>query len=314
MDRLRAMELFLSISQTRNFSETARRFGISATGVSRMITQIEDELKIKLLLRSTRQVVLTESGQEYARQLEGILSRINDLQGNITAISSAPQGLLRVHSRMMFGLGVLPHLIAGFRRLYPQIHIELTLAEAPVDLRRQQFDIDFRISPPVEAGVKRRILFRSERYLVASPAYLAGKPPLTAPESILEHECLAYHLPGDQTSWMFKEREQVREIAFKPRHVTNNGVALLELARLGEGLALLEDYTVHEDIRQGRLVRVLSDVQVSNSSFDAGMYATILDTAIIPAKIRLFLDFVTEHVAGPEQRFKAHGKAAGRGG
>ncbi|HET7837403.1 MAG TPA: LysR family transcriptional regulator, partial [Variovorax sp.] len=167
MDRLRAMELFLSISQTRNFSETARRFGISATGVSRMITDIEDELKVKLLLRSTRQVALTESGQEYARQLEGILWRINELQANITAISSAPQGLLRVHSRMMFGLGVLPPLIASFRKLYPEIHIELTLGETAADLRRSQIDIDFRISPPVEAGVKRRMLFQSDRYLVA---------------------------------------------------------------------------------------------------------------------------------------------------
>lgn len=313
MDRLRAMELFLSISQTKNFSETARRFGISATGVSRMITQIEDELKVKLLLRSTRQVALTESGQEYARQLEEILWRINELQTNITAISTAPQGLLRVHSRMMFGLGVLPPLIAAFRRLYPEIHIELTLAEAPVDLRRNQFDIDFRISPPQEAGVKRRMLFQSERHLVAAPSYLAGKPALQSPESILAHECLAYQLPGEEYTWMFKQQDQLHEIAFTPRHVSNNGVALLELARLGEGLALLEDYTVHEDIRQGRLVRVLSDYRISNRSFEAGMYATILDTPILPAKIRLFLDFVTEHVAGPQLRFAAHGKAAGIG-
>src|SRR3954468_10092556 len=149
MDRLRAMELFLSIAETRNFSETGRRFGISATAVSRMITQIEDELKIKLLLRSTRQVALTESGQEYARELEAILWRINEVQTNITAISTAPKGTLRVHSRMMFGLGVLPPLIAEFRSLYPDIHIELTLGEAAQDLRRKQFDIDFRISPPV---------------------------------------------------------------------------------------------------------------------------------------------------------------------
>ncbi|VTU38463.1 LysR family transcriptional regulator [Variovorax sp. PBL-E5] len=311
MDRLRAMELFLSISQTRNFSETARRFGISATGVSRMITDIEDELKVKLLLRSTRQVALTESGQEYARQLEGILWRINELQGNITAISSAPQGLLRVHSRMMFGLGVLPPLIAAFRKLYPEIHIELTLAEAPVDLRRSQIDIDFRISPPVEAGVKRRMLFQSDRHLVAAPAYLASKPGLQAPESILAHECLAYQLPGDEYTWLFKQQAQISEIAFKPRHVSNSGIALLELARLGEGLALLDDYTVHNDIRQGRLVRVLSDYRITNKGFDEGMYATILDTPIIPAKIRLFLDFVGERVAGPELRFAAHGKTAG---
>jgi DNA-binding transcriptional LysR family regulator len=312
MDRLRAMELFLSISQTRSFSETARRFGISATAVSRMITDIEEQLKVKLLLRSTRQIALTESGQEYARQLEDILWRINEVQANITAISSAPEGLLRVHSRVMFGLGVLPPLIAAFRKLHPGIQIELTLTEAPVDLRRNQFDIDFRISPPVEAGVKRRMLFQSDRYLVAAPGYLVGKPPLESPEGILDHDCLAYQLPGDEYLWFFKQQEQLREIAFKPRHVSNNGVALLELARLGEGLALLDDYTVHSDIRAGRLVRLLGDYRISNKSFDAGMYATILDSAIIPAKIRLFLDFVAEHVAGPELRFAAHGKTAGQ--
>ena len=311
MDRLRAMELFLSISQTRNFSETARRFGISATAVSRMITDIEEELKIKLLLRSTRQVALTESGQEYARQLEDILWRINELRDNITAISTAPQGRLHVHSRTMFGLGVLPPLIAEFRKRYPDIHIELTVSEAPVDLRRNQIDIDFRISPPVEAGVKRRMLFVSERHLVASPAYLASKPPLQKPEDILEHECLAYQLPGDETTWRFKQDEHISEIAFKPRHVSNNGIALLELARLGEGFALLDDYTVHNDLMQGTLVRVLPDYRISNKGFDEGMYATILDTPIIPAKIRLFMDFVAEHVAGTELRFSARGKPAG---
>ena len=311
MDRLRAMELFLSISQTRNFSETARRFGISATGVSRMITDIEEELKVKLLLRSTRQVALTESGQEYARQLESLLWRIKELQTNITAISAAPQGLLRVHSRVMFGLGVLPPLIAAFRKLYPEIHIELSLTEAAVDLRRNQVDIDFRISPPAEAGVKRRMLFQSERHLVAAPSYLERKPALVSPESILEHDCLAYQLPGDEYTWTFRQQDELSQIAFKPRHVSNNGIALLELARLGEGLVLLDDYTVHNDVLQRRLVRVLSGYRISNKGFDEGMYATILDTPIIPAKIRLFLDFVAEHVAGPELRFSAHGKPAG---
>lgn len=310
MDRLRAMELFLSISQTRNFSETARRFGISATGVSRMITDIEEKLKVKLL-RSTRQVALTESGQEYARQLEGMLWQINELQANITAISTAPQGLLRVHSRMMFGLGVLPPLIAGFRKLYPDIQIELLLSEAPVDLRRNQIDVDFRISPPVEAGVKRRMLFHSERHLVAAPAYLERMPTLAAPQDILAHDCLAYQLPGGDYTWRFKQEDRIEEIAFKPRHVSNNGIALLELARLGEGLVLLDDYTVHNDLRQGRLQRVLPAWRISNKGFEEGMYATILDTPIIPAKIRLFLDYVAEHVAGQELRFAAHGKPAG---
>jgi len=90
--------------------------------------------------------VLTESGEEYAAQLDGILWSINEAHANITAIRQAPKGLLRVHSRMMFGLGVLPTLVARFRRLYPDIHIELMLSETPADLKRDHVDIDFRVS------------------------------------------------------------------------------------------------------------------------------------------------------------------------
>nr|WP_254924270.1 LysR family transcriptional regulator [Bordetella genomosp. 4] len=303
------MELFLSISKTESFSETARQFGVSATSVSRMITDFESELNVKLLLRSTRQVVLTEAGQEYARELEGILWNIDQAHRNITEIRAAPKGTLRVHSRMMFGLGVLPPLVAAFRQKYPDIHIELVLSEAKTDLRRNNFDIDFRISPPVEASLKRRILFKSERYLVASPAYLAKRARPERPADIAQHDCLAYLLPGDQYRWRFKQADAIEEVLITPRHVTNNGVALLELARLGEGIALLDDYTVHHDIARGTLIRLCPEYRVTNTTFEEGMYATILDTAMIPAKIRLFLDFVASHVSGDELRFTAYGKS-----
>ncbi len=308
MDRLRAMEFFLSISVTQSFSETARKFGTSATSVSRTISDFEDDLKVKLLLRSTRQVALTEAGQEYARQLEGILWRINEARDSITAIRLAPKGPLRVHSRTMFGIGVLPPLIAAFRRLYPEIHVELILSEGKADLRRQQIDIDFRISPPVEAGLKRRILFRSERFMVASPAYVASMPRLAAPADIVGHQCLAYSLPGGQSTWRFLDASGTEEIAFKPRHVANNGIVLLDLARLGEGIALLDDYTVARDIARGALVRLLPQYRVTNTTFEEGMFATIVDTPMIPAKIRLFLDFIAGHVAGEALRFSAYGK------
>lgn len=307
MDRLRAMELFLSVSKTKSFSETARRFGISATAVSRTITDFEESLKVKLLLRSTRQVVLTESGQEYAGQLDGILRNIEDAHRNITAISEAPQGVLRVHSRVMFGLAVLPSLIADFRSQHPDIHIELDLSEVPVDLRGSHTDIDFRISPPVEAGVKRRRLFHSERYLVASPKYLAGRPPLEQPRQIAMHECLAYMQPGGQYFWHFRAPQSTELVshAFRPRHVSNNGMALLELARMGEGIALLDDYTVHNDLSSGVLQRVMPNFQVTNTTFEEGMYATILDTSQVPTKIRLFLDCVAARVSGETSRFVA---------
>lgn len=307
MDRLRAMELFFSVSQTKSFSETARQFGISATAVSRAVTEFEATLNVKLLLRSTRQVVLTESGQEYAEKLESLLLNIKELHHSITEIRAAPKGSLRVHSRMMFGLRVLPSLIAQFRQKYPDIQIELILSETPVDLRRNQIDVDFRISPPAEAGVKRRRLFHSERYLVASPKYVAKHPPPQNPNDVHQHECMAYMKPGEQYAWHFWRAvgEDIETVYFKPRHVTNNGMALLELARLGEGIALLDDYTVHHDLLQGSLVRLMPDIRISNATFEEGMYAIILDTPMVPTKIRLFLDFVADRVAGDSLRFAA---------
>jgi DNA-binding transcriptional LysR family regulator len=311
MDRLRAMEYFFSISRTRSFSETARRFGASATSVSRTISDFEDGLKVKLLLRSTRQVILTEAGQEYARQLEGILARVDEARNSITEIRTAPKGTLRVHARTMFGIGVLPPLIAAFRERHPGIHVELILSESKADLRREQIDIDFRISPPVEAGLKRRVLFLSERFLVASPTYVAKMPLLAVPTDLAQHQCMVYTLPGDQYVWRFRSDERTEEIAIKPRHTANNGMVLLALARLGEGIALLDDYTVAQDIARGDLTRLLPVLRVTNTTFEEGMFATILDTTMMPAKIRLFLDFVAEQVGGKARRFLAYRAEAG---
>lgn len=306
MDRLRAMELFQSIAHTGSFTETARLFGVSATSVSRMITEFENDLGVILLQRSTRQVVLTEAGQEYARQLEGILWSINEARNNITAISSSPKGVLRIHARTMFGLGVLTPLIAAFRAQYPDILVEFLFAEVKADLRRQQVDIDFRISPPVEAGVRRRMLFMSERYLVASPSYVARMAALEQPSDILKQDCLVYWLPGDQPVWRFLKDQQTVEISLKPRHLTNNGMVLLEMARLGEGIALLDDYTVAPDIEQGHLIRLLPQYRVTNTTFEEGIYATIADTPVMPAKVRLFIDFIASHVSGKDARFKVY--------
>lgn len=313
MATLKAMEVFLSVSRTESFTETGRLFAMSATSVSRLVSQLEDSLGVRLLVRSTRQVLVTEAGQEYALQLEGILWSINEAHNNITEINSSPKGMLRVYSRMMFGLGVLTPLIAKFRELYPGIHIELILGERPADLRLQQIDIDFRISPPVEAGVKRRILFKSERYLVAAPEYVQKIPVITEPSQLASSAFLSYMLPGETYAYRFMQGDLTDEVVIKPRHTSNNGIVLLQLARLGEGIALLDDYTVAEDIEKGRLVRLLSNYKITNTTFEDGIYATILDTAMIPMKIKAFIDFVASEVSGKDRRFTAY-QSVGKGG
>ena|SRR5437762_2500675 len=100
---------------------------------------------------------------------------------------------------------------------------------------------------------------------------------------------MAYLFPGSHYSWHFKRGEAVEGVNFKPRHVTHSGVTLLKLARLGEGIALLDDYTVQNDISRGTKVRLQPEFRITNTTFEEVMYATILDTAMIPAKIVIML-------------------------
>jgi DNA-binding transcriptional LysR family regulator len=123
-------------------------------------------------------------------------------------------------------------------------------------------------------------------------------------------------MPGEQYVWYFSHSpdQDIEAVTFRPRHVSNNGMALLELARLGEGIALLHDYTVHQEVAQGTLVRLLPDLQITNTTFEEGMYATILDTPMVPTKIRLFLDCVAARVSGESLRFSVVQAPAGAGG
>lgn len=310
MDRLRAMELFLSVSRTGSFTETGRLFGVSSTSVSRMITDFEDHLNVKLLLRSTRQVILTEAGQQYAKSLEEIIWSINEAQSNAAAMSKAPSGLLRIHSRMMFGLGMLAPMLTEFGALYPDITVELLLGEAKVDLRRQNIDIDFRIVPPAEAGLKRKRLFSSQRWLVASPDYLAKAPPLQSCKQIRNHDCLVYLLAGHSHVWRFRREGEtdLQEIEVKPRHISNSGMALLSMACAGQGIALLDDYTVADEIARGRLVQLLPQYRITNTTFEEGIYATFVDMPLLPAKIRVFLDFVAQSLTIKQRQWQAAGR------
>lgn len=299
MDKLRAMTLLVSVAQTRSFSETGRRLGTSTASVSRRITELEAGLGITLIHRSTRNLILSEAGQTYVARARDILSAVTQADAGVTAMQDAPSGVLRLHSRTMFGLNVLTPLQAGFARKYPDLLVELHLSERPARLREDGFDIDFRIAPPQENGLMRRRLFLSERVLVAAPEYLHQAAELTRPDDLQAHNCLVYWLGADPPYWRFQEGEKTREIRVPSHFASNNGQVLLEAARFGLGLALLDDYTVAQDLKSGRLKRVLPQYRITNTTFEDGIFATFLETVQAPAKIRVFLDYVADNL--PDQ-------------
>lgn len=296
MRRLQAMELFASAVREGSFSAAGRRVGLSPASVSRQVAALEASLNAQLLNRTSRTLNLTDAGRAYLARLEPILQDIAEAEAAAAALQATPRGTLRVHSRLMFGTRVVAPLIPAFQARYPDLRVELRLTEHAARLVEDEVDIDLRLSPSSDGQVMQRRLLRCERMLVASSAYLAAMPPVAVPGDLRAHRCLTYWQGPDDAVWRFLDDGALEELAVAAHFTTNNGEVLRSMALAGHGIALLDDYTVRADLAAGRLVRLLPRLRVTNTGFDLGVYAVFRQAGLLPAKTRVFLDFLAEAV------------------
>jgi DNA-binding transcriptional LysR family regulator len=297
MNRLQAMELLVVTVREGSFSAAGRRVGLSPASVSRHIGELEVQLGVQLLNRTTRHLSLTEAGKIYTHRVEQVLHSIEDAEAAALALQSAPRGTLRVHSRTMFGTTVLTPLIPKFQKQYPELKVELRLSERRVQLREEEFDVDLQIAAPRDPSLMQRRLLASERILVAAPDYVGRMPALRDPDDLAGHHCLTYWLGSEDFVWTFMRKGNLQEMIVPSTFTSNNGHVLKQLAVMGHGIALLDDYTVAREVESGRLVRLLRNYRITNSTFDEGIYATFLQASYLPEKIRVFLDFMTANVS-----------------
>lgn len=294
MDKLRAMALFIATAERGSFSAAGRLYGLSPASVSRHINELEVALGVTLIHRSTRALTLTESGLNYLHDARDILAKVKTAENAVVDQNEQPRGLLRVHSRTMFGVSVLARLQPEFAALFPDLVVDLHLSEKPVRLREEGFDLDFRIAPPAEHGLVRRRIFLSSRILVATPGYLARHNAVDKPRDLLVHACLTYWINHERVCWRFRDGEREVEVDIPSAFSSNNGLVLLAMALAGQGIALLDDYTVSEHLRSGALLQVLPDLHVTNTTFEEGIFVTYSETPFVPAKLRCYIDFVVK--------------------
>jgi DNA-binding transcriptional LysR family regulator len=290
------MELFVSTVREGSFSAAGRRVGLAPASVSRYIGELEAQLGVQLFNRSTRHLGLTEAGKIFLQRIQQVLQGIEDAEAAALALQNAPRGILRVHSRTLFGIKVLSPLIPQFQKLYLELKVELRLSERRAQLREEEFDVDFQIAAPKDPGLMQRRLLRSERILVASPDYVARMPRLREPSDLSQHNCLTYWMGPDDVVWKFMRKNRLSEIVVPSSFSSNNGIILCDLAAKGHGIALLDDYTVADELKSGSLMRLMPGFRVTNSTFDEGIYATFLQSSYLPEKIRVFVDYMTENV------------------
>jgi DNA-binding transcriptional LysR family regulator len=286
------LEVFTAVVAEQGFSAAAARLETTPAAVSRRIKALEQRLGVRLLQRTTRKVQLTEAGALYHREVTRLLSDLRAVEQQLDEVTGQVRGELRVVAPMSFGQRRLAPLLSGFVRRYPTLRFTMKLDDSETDIVGEGFDLALRIAYPSDSSLVGRAIATVPRWFCASPDYLARRGTPRAPADLLRHDCLHYNLISEREEWTFSGPEGEEVIATRGTLCSNNGEVLREAAIAGLGIAHLPDFIVADAIDDGRLLRVLSNRERPPLT----LFALYPSRHFVPAKTRLFIDYVAERL------------------
>lgn len=285
MKLLNDMALFVEVIKANSFRGAAEAVGMPNSTVSRRIAELERRIGLRLLNRTTRRIELTEGGRLYYERCRRIVDEARLAHEELSELVENPSGLIRLSMPIDFGVVYLAPLLAEFAERYPQIQFDLDLTPKRLDLIRDPVDLVIRIGALPDSQLIARPLGTLQRSLFASPSYLARHGVPSSPAELLQHQCLRML----DAPWVLQDAKQKLSLAVQGRYLLNNIGMLRRLTLLGQGIAMLVDEMIDEDLTQGRLKRVLPNWKAETLP----VYA-ITETRLVPAKVRVLIDFLTD--------------------
>lgn len=294
MDRLLSMRVFRRVIDEGSFAAAARALDLSPAVVTRLVADLEAHLGTRLLQRTTRRLAVTDAGAAYVERLRVILADIDDADASVGAQNRELAGLLHVSAPPLLATYLVGPLIAGFRRLHPNIAFELDADDWDTPAIENHDLTLLATNEGYDGSIVARRILSVEAVLVAAPSYLARRGVPQRPEDLTAHECLRLRLPGLRPKvWRLRRAaaggDEVLDVPVRPVVWTNHAEALLRAALDGAGITStsLEIAAVH--LARGELVRVLAPWIAGRPS----VYAALPSRKFMPQRVRAFLDHMT---------------------
>ena len=288
MDRLAAMEMFVRIVETGNFSAVARQLGTTQPTISKQLTALEKQLRTRLLNRSTRSLSLTEAGATYYERCRRIIDEVRDAEGALGQLQSALTGTLHVNGSIALGQIFLAPLLLRFQAQYPELGVELSLSDRYIDLVEEGVDVAVRIGRLADSNLVARRLGSTRRVLVATPAYLAAHGTPQRPEDLAHHSCLLYAYLSSGNEWTFKGPEGEIRVRVRGNFKANNGEAIRQALLANVGVAMSPDWLIHDKLESGEVVALLPEYAPPpldiNAVYPSGRH--------VSTKVRTFIEFL----------------------
>lgn len=290
MDKFLEMRTFAAVVDGGSFVQAADALDMSKPAVSRHVAELEQRLGVRLLQRTTRKLSLTEEGRLFYGRCKTVLADVDVAEEEITAKSIAVKGLIKVNVPVSFGLLELAPLWPDFMTKYPDVELDITLADRIVDLVEEGYDLAVRIARLPNSSLISRKLASTRLVLCASPGYLKkhGKP--KHPSELAEHAVLSYSLLATGDHWDFEGPEGSVSVTVKPAMRTNSGDTCIAAARKSKGVVLQPSFMVNADLRSGALVELMPTYR----SVEFGIFAVYPTRQYVSPKVRALLDFLSK--------------------
>lgn len=289
MDKFESMRAFVQVVEHEGFAAAARSMGMSRSAVNKLVINLENELGVQLLHRTTRHVSPTETGRAFYPRCVSILADVEEAELSISQLHDEPRGILRINAPLSFGMRHLSPAIAEFIQQYPDLTVQLTLDDRFVDPIEEGYDLNIRIAAPKESpSLIHQLLTPVRRVLCAAPSYLEKSGYPQHPSDLRQHSCLHYGYLATGNQWKLIGADGEHFIAIKGAFCSNNGDALCDATLQGLGISLLPTFIAGDALRDNRLHIVLPDYS------PPPIHACILYPVNrhLSAKVKLFSEFL----------------------
>jgi DNA-binding transcriptional LysR family regulator len=289
-DALQEMAVFSKVVTAGSLSAAARELGLSPALVSRRLAALESRLGVRLVNRTTRSLNLTVEGSRYYDACTRVLAEIEEADAAVSAGRVEPQGALKVALPASFGHQHVAPLVPQFAARYPKVQLALSLSDRSVNVMDEGFDVAVCIADLQDSSLAARKLAPNRRVVCASPAYLAAHGTPHTPEDLAKHNCLV--TSEFAASWDYKAPDgRSAAVRVRGRYACDNWEVLREWALAGLGIALKSTWDVYRQLQDGSLIALLPGYAFHS---DVAIYAVYPHRRFLPAKTRVFIEFLAQ--------------------
>jgi DNA-binding transcriptional LysR family regulator len=259
MDRLREMELFARVVETGSFSSAARDLKVGQPAISKAVAALEERLDVRLLVRSTRKLSPTEAGTAFYERAVRAIAEANEADAAAQGAGGGLEGRLRICSPVTFARLHLVPKLGGFLDAHPKLRLELIMDDRMIDLVAENVDAALQLGTLTDSSLRARKLAQADRFVVATPGYLAKRGTPSIPTDLLEHDGIIYGQNSGGQEWVFRRGTSETSIRFRTRLTLSAAEGVREAVLAGQGFSITSRWMFSPELASGAVVPVLKE-------------------------------------------------------